>query len=137
MLIAQTKPFARVLQQVGRVAHRFHPARNDDRAVAGLDRLRGKSDRFQSGAANFVDCHGTCFRSESSEDCSLARGILAESGRDNIAHDALVNQLGIDVRALHSFAHGDRAKLRGSQITETSLKFSDWRAAACNDHNIA
>ena len=31
----------------------------DDASVA-LHRLRRESDSFQSGATNFVDCHGTC-----------------------------------------------------------------------------
>ena len=50
--------------------------------------------------------------------------ILTESRRDDVAHDALVDLLRIEVRPLHGFAHGDRAQLRRRQIVEAALKFS-------------
>ena len=58
-------------------------------------------------------------------DCGLSRGILTESGGDDVAHDALVDLCGIDAGALHRLAHGDGAELRRAEIGEAALKFSD------------
>ena len=122
--------------KIGSVGHGFHAAGDDDGTVSGLHRLRGECDGFQSGAANLVDCHGTCRGRESAEDSGLSRRILSESGGNDVAHDALVNLIGSDPGALDSFAHHDGAELRSAEIGEAALKFSDGGAAAGDDDNI-
>jgi hypothetical protein len=135
--VAQAVSFARLRQKIRSVGHRFHAARNDHGTVSRLHRLRRESHCFQSGAANLVDCHGTCRGRQSAEDCGLPRGILSESGGDDVAHDALVNLIGTSRSgALHRFAHHDSTQLRRAQIGETSLKFSYRRTAAGNNDNI-
>ena len=123
-------------KKIGSVGHRFHSASDDDGTVSGLHRLRCERDGFQSGATNFVDCHGTCRGRQSAEDCGLPRGILTESGGDDVAHDALVNLRNLDTRALDGFAHRDGAELRSGEIGEAALKFSYGSAAAGDDDNI-
>src|SRR6202022_5003577 len=66
----------------------------------------------------------------------LPRGILTKSGRDNVAHDALVDLLRLQIRPLDCFAHRDRAQLWSGYVAQTSLKFSDGRAASRDDYNI-
>ena len=127
--VAQTVSLAGLRQQIGSIGHRFHPAGNDDRAVTGLYRLRRERDGFQSRAADLVDCHGTCCGRESAEDCSLARRILAESGGDDVAHDALIDLRRIDAGALDRFPYRNGAELRRAEIGKATLKFSDGRAA--------
>src|SRR5579859_293030 len=134
--VTETVSLARLREKIGSVGHGFHAAGHDDGTVSGLHRLRGESDRFQSRAADLVDCHGTCRGRESSEDCGLARGILAESGGDDVAHDALVDLRGIDAGALDGFAHHDGSELRSPEIGEASLEFSNWSAAAGDDDDI-
>ena len=107
--VAQPVSFARLRKKVGRVRHRLHAARDDDGTVLGLNCLRRESDGFQSGAADLVDCHGTCLRGQSAEDGSLSSGVLTQSCADHVAHNALVHLLRIEIRALHSFANNDRA----------------------------
>ena len=134
--VAETVSLARLRQKIGSVGHGFHSAGDDDGTVSGLHRLRRERDGFQSGAADFVDCHGTCRGRESAEDGGLARRILAESGGDDVAHDALVDLRGIDAGALDGLANRDGAELRRAEIGEAALKFSDGGAAAGDDDNI-
>ncbi len=66
----------------------------------------------------------------------LPRRILAQPGRDNVAHDAFVDAVGIDAGALHGFAHDDGAQLRRGEIGKRALKFAD-RSAHCRyDDNV-
>ena len=125
--VAQSISLACVGKQVGRVGHGLHAARDHDGSIAGLDRLRCKGYCFQSRAANFVDCHGTYFGRQSAEESSLARGILPEARGDDIAHDALVHQFGINVGALDSFADGasgNRAIFANLVTIQEIAKFS-------------
>jgi hypothetical protein len=46
----------------------------------------------------------------------LPRGILSESGRDNVAHDAFVDLRWINSGALHSFTNDDGAELGCAEI---------------------
>src|ERR1700678_3465430 len=74
--VAQTISFARLRQEIRSVGHRFHSACDHDGTVSGLHGLRCESYGFESGATNFVDCHGTCRGRQSAVDGGLARGIL-------------------------------------------------------------
>ena len=134
--VAQAVSFARLRKKIRSVGHRFHSAGDDDGTVPRLHRLRCESDGFQSGAADFVYCHGTCRGRESAEDRGLSRRILTESSRNDVAHDAFVDLRGIDGGALHCFANDHGAELRRGKITETSLEFSDRDAATGDDDGI-
>ena len=136
LLVAKAVSLARLHEEIRRVGHRFHSSGDDDGTVICLNGLRGESDSFESRATNLVYSHGTYFRRQTSEDGGLARWILTESSGDDVAHDALVNLLGIDVSAVDGFAHGDGAELRRGEIGETSLKFSDSSATARDDNNL-
>ncbi len=134
--VAEAVSLARLRQKIGSVGHGFHAAGDDNGTVSGLHRLRCERDRFQSGAANLVDCHGTCRRRQSAVDCGLPRGILTESSGDDVAHDAFVDLRRIDAGTSDSLADSDGAKLRSAEVGEAALKFSDGGAAAGNDDYI-
>jgi len=89
-----------------------------------------------AASATAFNCHGTCRRRESSEDGGLTRGILPETGREDVAHDAFVDLIGIQAGALHRFAHYDRTQLRRAEIGETALKLSYCSATTREDDNI-
>src|SRR5262249_35123708 len=102
---------------------------HNHRAIAGLNGLGGEADRFQSRAANLVDRHGTNFGRQAREDGGLARGVLAEAGSDDVAHDAFIDLRGIELGALDHLANDDRAKLCGAEIRQATLEFP-YRSAA-------
>ena len=136
LTVAQAISLARLREQIRSVGHRFHAARDHDGTVSGLHGLRRESHCFQSRATNFVDCHGTCCGRQSAEDCRLARRILSQPGGEDIAHDALVDLIGVQSGALHGFAHHDRTELRSTQIGKTALEFSHRCSTTGNDDNI-
>src|SRR5208282_5143389 len=133
--VAQPISLASIRQKIGRVRHRLHAPGDDDGTVSRLDGLRRECDRLQSRAAHLVNCHGTYFGCKSAEQRCLPSRVLTESGRDDVAHDALVDLRRLQIRSLDGFAHCDRADLRSRHIAQTSLKFSDRRAASRDDHN--
>ncbi len=55
----------------------------------------------------------------------LARGILAESGLNDVAHDDFVDLRGLDAGAAHGFGDGFGAELRRGERGESALKFAD------------
>ena len=78
--------------------------------------LCGKPDCLQSGATNLVDRQRGNIRQKPAAERGLAGGILSEACRDNVAHNALINLLGIESGPLYRFAHYDRAQLGRAQV---------------------
>ena len=101
-----------------------------------MNRLGSERHRFQSRSANFIDGHGTDFGWQAAVQRGLARRILAQPGRNDIAHNAFIHLLGINFGTLHSFAHRDSAQLRGAQIGERALKLTDGSAHTGDDYDI-
>ena len=134
--IPHTEAGARLREQVGSVGHRLHAAGDDDVRIAGLDGLRGERDGAQARAADHVDGDGADFGRKSAEERGLARGILAESCRNNVAHDAFVDLFGLELRALDGCADGDSAEARGGHIGERTLEFADRRADSADDDDL-
>ena len=73
-------PAAQILR-VRRQRHRFLPARDDDRRVAGRDRLRRQRDRAQARSAHLVDAPGGHFLGHARRHRRLARRVLALARR--------------------------------------------------------
>ena len=86
------------LQQIGAIGHGLHAAGDDDFGFAELHGLRGESHGFQSRAADFVDGHGGDAGIESAAQRGLTRGILAEAGLDDVAHDDFVDRMRVRCR---------------------------------------
>jgi hypothetical protein len=67
---------------------------------------------------------------------SLPCGILSQSGRDDIAHDAFVHLVGRNARASHCLAHHQRPQIDCAEAGERSLKPSDGRPHCRDDHHF-
>ncbi len=91
LLIAILVPRARSRKQVGRLAHAFHAAGDDDLGFAGADRLGCEHDRLQAGAADFVHGVRGYGIGQPSEQCRLAGRVLADAGLHDVAHDDFVH----------------------------------------------
>ena len=77
-----------------------------------IDGLRGEGHGFEAGAADFVDGHGGDAMIEAAAERRLARGILAQAGLDDVAHDDFVDSLGVDAGAANGFGDDFGAQFR-------------------------
>ena len=77
--------------QVRAVAHRLHAAGHGDLDVARRDALVRQHHRLEPRAADLVDGQRGDVVGKSSVQRRLPCRILAEPGRDDVAHDALVD----------------------------------------------
>jgi hypothetical protein len=91
--IADPISFARVREQIGRIAHALHAASNDDFGVVCLNCLGCKTHGLESGSTNFVDCHGSDIWQKTGTERCLSCGILSKTGGYNIAHNHFVDLL--------------------------------------------
>src|SRR6266567_1865774 len=132
--IAEAVAGSRLLQKIGAVGHRFHAAGHYDFRFAQLDRLCRKRDGFQAGAADFVDGHRSDTRLATSLQRGLARGILAEAGLDDVAHDDFVDLPRFEIGAANGFGHDFGSEFGGGESGKATLKFADGRADGGNNH---
>ena len=134
--VAHAEAAARLREQVGGVGHRFHAAGDDDVGVAGLDGLRGERDGAKARSADHVDGDGADLGREATEDRGLARGILSEARGDDVAHDALVDLAGLELRSLDGFADGDCTEACCGDVGERTLKLAHRGSDARDDHDL-
>ena len=92
--------------------------------MTGADGLVGEHHRLQAGAAHLVDRQRGDVLVESAMQRRLPRGVLSLSRGNDIAHDAFVDDRGIDAGAEHRFGHHERAELRRRKVFERAEKFS-------------
>ena len=102
---------ARLLEHVGRVRHRLHPARDDDLGVAGTNHLVGDLDRADRGRADLVDRVRRKIDRQARADRRLTRRRLAGAALQHLAHDRVLDLLVLDACAVERCADGDRAEL--------------------------
>jgi hypothetical protein len=111
LAVAEAHPFPRLGQEVGRVGHGLHSARDHDVGVAGRDALRGEHHRLEAGPADLVDGERADLVGEAALQRRLPRGCLAEPRGQDVAHDDFVHAAGVDARALDGLAHDHGAEL--------------------------
>jgi hypothetical protein len=61
---------------------------------------------------------------------------LSQPRRQNVAHDALVDLIGIQSGTLHRLAHHYGAQLRSAYVGETTLELSNRGTASGNNYDI-
>ena len=101
------------------------------------DGLGCEADGFETGAADHVDGESGDGVGETAAECGLARGILAEAGGEDAAHDALGDVCRIDGRAFDGGADGDGAELDGGEMRECAEEFADGGSGCTDDDDFA
>ena len=134
--VAHAKTLARIGQKVGRVGHGFHAASDGDLGVAESDGLSGEADGFEAGAADHVDGESGNGVGETAAKCSLARGILAEAGGKNAAHDALGDVGGIEAARSTAARTAMEPSSTAERWRECAEEFSDGGAGCTDDDNF-
>ena len=112
LAVAHAQAVAHARQQVRAVAHRLHAAGDGDVDVADADALVREHHRLQSRAAHLVDRQRRDVIGQAAVQRRLPRGVLAEPGGHDVAHDAFVDDLRVDAGAAHGFGDDQRAELR-------------------------
>src|SRR5438034_5409398 len=80
--VAKAIPEARLLEQVGRLAHAFHPTRNDRPGITAADQERGQVHGLERRRAYLVDGERRHTGGNASLDGGLPGRDLAHAGRD-------------------------------------------------------
>ena len=134
--VAHAKSLTCLGQQVGGVRHRLHATGDDDLGVSGLNCLGGESNGLQPRSANLVNGHSADLRRKAAEDGRLARRVLAFTRCHYVAHDAFIDQRGLDAGAAHYFADDHCAQLRRGKIGKRTHEFSDGSTNTGNDYDL-
>ena len=74
--------------------------------------------------------------SETAAQCRLPGRRLAEAGRDDVAHDAFVDDGGVDAGAGDGFADDDGAELRGGELLQRPEELAGRGSNGGNDDGV-
>ena len=113
--VPEAVPATELRQQVRSVGHRLHAARHDEFHVAGLDSLGRQPDGLESRAADLVDGHRGHAGVESALESRLARRVLPQPRRNDVAHDNLVHLGRLDAGAGYGLADYASSEIDGGK----------------------
>ena len=126
------------VHQVGRVAHALHASGDEEVAVARAHGLRGEHDRLEARAAHLVDAHGAHGWRQAAAQRRLARDVLPQPRRDDVAHEDFGDLAWVGQRrALHRSAHGGCAQLCGVYAARGGTKDSAGFVTSCPFQRIS
>ena len=133
--LAVAEPVAepRIRQEVRRLRHRLHPARDDDIVLAGADHQIGERDRPDRRRADLVDRVGRNLDRDPGTDRGLARRRLPDSGLEHLSHDDVADLDRIDAGALEARPDRDRAELRRRMLREGATEPAERRPDSGDD----
>jgi hypothetical protein len=132
--VAHARPETALGQQIGRVAHRLHAARDQQLRLAEGDVLGGGGDRVGARQADLVDRQRRDGHRDAGTRRRLPRGDLALPGLEHVAHDHVLDRVGRDARPLQRGGDGDAAQLHGGQRGECPAEAPDRGACPGADH---
>jgi hypothetical protein len=92
---------------------------------------------LETGAAHFVYCHAADGYGNACLERGLACRRLAESGRQDAAHDDLADISAINSRLLNSSPDGGSAQFIGVYSLELPLERSDGCPPGADDYDIS
>ena len=121
-------------QQVRRIRHRFHAARDDDVVLAGGNQLVGERDRVEPGQADLVDGEGGDGHRDAALDRGLAGGDLAGAGLQHLTHDHVVDGVPRDAGARQRRFDRDPAEVDCGQIGQRAEQLANRSAGTTDDH---
>ncbi len=134
---AEAEPGTR--DEVRRLVHRLHAARDDGLGVAGADLRGGEHDRLQAGAADPIDGRGArSVRQTRLEERLAGRG-LPDTRLQDLAHEDLVD-LGrgrVEAGALDGGADRNTPEFRGRDRAQRAAELADRRPRGAHDEDAA
>ena len=124
---------ARLGEQIGRVRHRFHAAGDDDLGRSRQNEIMGEHGRLHAGAADLVDGGRARGVGQSGASGRLARGRLALAGRQDAAHQRLVDALRRELGAFERGADHMGAERRRGKPAQFAEEPAERRAHGGDD----
>ena len=113
--VAHAQALAGLRQEIWSVAQRLHAAGHRDVDVTRRDTLRRQHHRLQAGTADLVDGERGHVIPEPAAERRLAGGRLPQTGRHDVAHDALVDLGRVDAGARDRLTDHPGAEIGGRQ----------------------
>jgi hypothetical protein len=110
------------MHAVGRLAHAFLTAGDNDFGVARPDRLEAERHGAQAGAAQLIDAIGGLLDRDAGVDRRLAGGVLPGSRRQHLPQHHFGHLARLDARALQRFANGHLAQVVGRHRAQRAIE---------------
>ena len=124
-------------QQVGRIAHAFHPASNYDLGITGQQRVTGHHHGLHAGATHLVDGGGRRTFGDTGTQGCLTRRCLTQPGRQYTPHQNFVHVACGNTGVRECAANCHRTQFRGTQARQRALHCSHGSAGNTNnDHRV-
>ncbi|MOA09461.1 hypothetical protein D3C78_1292920 [compost metagenome] len=135
LVVAHAVAAAALLQQVRRIGHAFHAARDHHIAAAGHQLVMGQQRGLHARAAHLGQGHGTGALRQSALEPGLARGRLALTGHQAVAEQHFIHLLGGDACALDCGPDGGTAQIMGRELGKIALEGAHGGTGSAHDHN--
>jgi hypothetical protein len=134
LVVAHAVAGARPRQQVRRVGHRLHAARDHDFGVAVVDHLVGEVQRVDAGEAHLVQRRRGNRHRDAGLDRGLPRGDLTRARLQHLTHEYVVDLLGVDAGPLERGLDREPAELHRRHAGERAGELADGSAGRPDDH---
>ena len=122
---------------IGATAHVFGAAADGDIGIAQQDRLAGRDDRLQAGAAQPVDIESRRAVATAAVKGRHARQVhVLRLGVDNMAKHHVANVLAVYTSARQRFANHQRGQLGGRRVLQAAAEGSNGGAHTADNNNF-
>ena len=136
--LPRSKAVSALSIDVGRAGHRLHAAGHEHVAVADHDRVGGRVDRLEAGAAQPVDGLAGDLDGEAGQQAGHARHVaVVLAGLVGAAEDHVVDAGGVDAGLGHSGPDGQRGQVVGAHGAQRAAVAADGRAHGGDDPRLA
>jgi hypothetical protein len=133
LVVADAGPGAVLGQQVGRAGHALHATGHHHVDRAGRQGVVGHDRGLHAAAAHLVDGGRLDGKRQARADRRLARGGLAEAGRQHAAHDDLLDLVARNAGPFDGRLDRRRAQFGGLHSAQGSLETAHRRAGEGDD----
>ena len=134
-LVAHPVAGAGLRQQVRRVGHRLHAARDDHVVRSAREHVVREDRGLHRRAAHLVDRRAGDRLREPRLERRLTRGGLSLPRRQHAAHDRLVDVAGLEARTLDRRADRHRSEVAGRQRREVAHESAHRRSRRAHDYD--
>ena len=98
--------------------------------------LSREHDGLETRAADLVDRERGDVIGQAAVERRLARGVLAEAGGHDVAHDAFVDDGRVDAGAANGFGDDQRAELGSGEVLQRAQKLAGRRPDGADDDGL-
>ena len=134
--MTEAHALARLRQQVGRVGHALHAARENAVDVARANRLGGEHHGLEAGTADLVDREAPDGVGHAGGPRDLAGRVLTQACAEDVAEDALLDGIGLNARASHGLGRREGSEFGGAERGKGALETADRGPTGAGDDDV-